>query len=199
MNFFALFPTFFRISSFVFGRTKKFIQIRNYLKKIFLATERMMLTKNRYFVGSAVQLLPQHAETTNLFDHLSRHHSVLYAECKVRFDSRPKQKTIWDAFASVTPYKKGSKRHKSMTDMITFHLVKDMVTINTVTNPGFANMIRSLDKSYVCYTITYLFFSSCHPRTVRQMHGHKWKLSYHKLNIIQRQWTCGPAEQRSPT
>ncbi len=93
--------------------------------------------------------------TTNLFDHLSRHHRALYDECKARSDCRPKQKTISDAFASVTPYAKGSKRHKEITDAITFHLAKDMVPINTVTNPGFANMIRSLDKRYVIPSRTY--------------------------------------------
>ncbi len=41
--------------------------------------------------------------TTNSFDHLSRHHRALYDECKARSDCRPKQKTISDAFASVTP------------------------------------------------------------------------------------------------
>ncbi len=151
MNFFALFPTFFRISSFVFGRTKKFIQVWNYLstwKKYF------WLQKGWCWPKTGTQATT-HRNTTNLFDHLSRHHRVLYAECKARSDCRPKQKTILDAFASVTPYKKRSKRHKSMTDMITFHLVKDMVPINTVTNPSFANMIRSLDKSYVIPSRTY--------------------------------------------
>lgn len=93
--------------------------------------------------------------TTNLFDHLSRHHKALYDECRARSDCRPKQKTISDAFASVTPYEKGSKRQKDITDAITFHLAKDMVPINTVTKHGFANMIRSLDQRYVMPSRTY--------------------------------------------
>ena len=69
--------------------------------------------------------------------------------------SQPKQKTISDAFAGVTLYEKGSKRHKDITDAITFHLAKDMVPIYTVTIEGFKKMIRSLDKRYVIPPRTY--------------------------------------------
>ena len=48
-----------------------------------------------------------------------------------------------------TPYKKGSKRQRKITDSITLHVAKDMVPINTVTKEGFKNMISLLDKWYV--------------------------------------------------
>lgn len=92
--------------------------------------------------------------TTNLFGHLSRHHKALCEECKARSDCRPKQKTILDSFASVTPYEKGSKQ-KDITDAITFHLANDMVPVNTVTKEGFKSMNRSLDKWYVIPSQTY--------------------------------------------
>lgn len=54
-----------------------------------------------------------------------------------------------DDFVRVTPCEKASKRQTEITDVITFHLAKDMLTIITVTKEGFTNMIRSLDKRHV--------------------------------------------------
>ncbi|XP_076866871.1 E3 SUMO-protein ligase ZBED1-like [Brachyhypopomus gauderio] len=93
--------------------------------------------------------------TTNLFDHLKRHHKALHDQCKARSGCYPKQKTVLDAFASVTPYERGSKRQREITDAITFHLAKDMVPMNTVTKEGFKKMIRTLDKRYELPSRTY--------------------------------------------
>ncbi|ROJ62562.1 hypothetical protein DPX16_21548 [Anabarilius grahami] len=65
--------------------------------------------------------------TTNLSDHLKRHHKALYDEYKVKSGCQPKQTNICDAFASVTPYQKGSQRQKEITDTLTFHIAKDML------------------------------------------------------------------------
>ncbi|XP_076837705.1 E3 SUMO-protein ligase ZBED1-like [Brachyhypopomus gauderio] len=64
-------------------------------------------------------------------------------------------RTVLDAFASVTPYERGSKRQREITDAITFHLVKDMVPMNTVTKEGFKKMLRTLDKRYELPSRTY--------------------------------------------
>ncbi|XP_076874456.1 E3 SUMO-protein ligase ZBED1-like [Brachyhypopomus gauderio] len=113
----------------------------------------MTLTKNSVFVDNALQLL--RGNTTNLFDHLKRHHKALHDQCKARSGCYPKQKTVLDAFASVTPYERGSKRQREITDAITFHLAKDMVPMNTVTKEGFKKMIRTLDKRYELPSRTY--------------------------------------------
>lgn len=70
--------------------------------------------------------------TTNLFDHLNRHHKAQYYQCKARSEGHPKQQSISDALARVAPYEKGSKRQREITDAITLHLAKDMAPTNTV-------------------------------------------------------------------
>ena len=40
-----------------------------------------------------------------------------------------KQKTLKESFASVTPYEKSSRRHREVTNAITYYLAKDMVSI----------------------------------------------------------------------
>lgn len=42
-----------------------------------------------------------------------------------------------DAFASVTPIKKGSRQKRGIPDAVTFHLAKDTTLINTATKEGF--------------------------------------------------------------
>ncbi|XP_038590224.1 E3 SUMO-protein ligase ZBED1-like [Micropterus salmoides] len=90
--------------------------------------------------------------TTNLFDHLNRHHKAQNDQCKARSEGRPKQQSISVAFA---PYEKGSKRKREITDVITLRLAKDMAPINTVTKEGFKNMIQTLDKRYKIPSRTY--------------------------------------------
>ncbi|XP_039519610.1 E3 SUMO-protein ligase ZBED1-like [Pimephales promelas] len=58
------------------------------------------------------------------------------------------QVSIVQAFASVTPYEKGSKRHKEITDAITNHICKDMVPAYIVSKDGFRRLIQTLDKRY---------------------------------------------------
>ncbi|KAI2644978.1 zinc finger BED domain-containing 1-like protein [Labeo rohita] len=97
----------------------------------------------------------KHGNTTNLSDHLKRHHKALYDEYKAKSGCQPKQTNICDAFASVTPYQKGSQRQKEITDAITFHIAKDMLPLNTVAKEGFKKMIRTLDRRYVIPSRTY--------------------------------------------
>jgi len=96
--------------------------------------------------------------TTNLFQHLKQRHKKLHDQCmstkssetdKSTPQSQPsEQVSIVQAFASVTPYEKGSKRHKEITDAITNHICKDMVPAYIVSKDGFRRLIQTLDKRY---------------------------------------------------
>lgn len=100
--------------------------------------------------------------TTNLYQHLKKHHRQLYDECTVRNEvlspvaqSNVKQTSVLESFAAVTPYEKGSRRHREITNSIMHYLAKDMVSINTVSNEGFKKLIRTLDKRYAIPSRTY--------------------------------------------
>lgn len=97
--------------------------------------------------------------TTNLYQHLQKHHRQLYDECMAKRPTdenissqpprlTPKQTSIVQALESGTPYDKSSRRYSEITDAIASYLAKDMVPINTVTKDGFKNLILTLDKRY---------------------------------------------------
>ena len=82
---------------------------RHQLYGMIAATERMLLATKRYFVNSGLQLLPIH-ETANSVDRSKSvpKRSVLQVQSQIGMSS----KSILYAFASVTPYKKISKRQR---------------------------------------------------------------------------------------
>ncbi len=99
------------------------------------------------------------SNTTNLFQHLKQRHK-LYDQCmstksietnKSTHQSQPEpteQVSIVQAFASVMPYEKGSKRHKELTDAVTYHICKDMMPAHIVSKDGFRRLIQTRDKRY---------------------------------------------------
>ncbi|XP_010772682.1 zinc finger BED domain-containing protein 1-like [Notothenia coriiceps] len=92
--------------------------------------------------------------TTNLLNHLQRHHKIQYALAKKdnpKKKSNPQtttQTSISQTLFNGTPYSHSSRRHKEITKAITFYLAKDMASINTVQNEGFKNLMKTLDKRY---------------------------------------------------
>ena len=66
-----------------------------------------------------------------------------------------KQTTITASFASVTPYKRSSRRHREITTAITHYIAKDMVPVNTVTKDRFKNLLRTLDRRFEIPSRTY--------------------------------------------
>ncbi|RXN32801.1 zinc finger BED domain-containing 1-like protein [Labeo rohita] len=100
------------------------------------------------------------SNTTNLFQHLKQRHKKLHDQCmstksiktnKSTHQSQPEQTeqvSIVQAFASAVPYEKGSKRHKEITDAITYHICKDMMPAHIVSKDGFRRLIQTLDKRY---------------------------------------------------
>ncbi|KAK0138123.1 Zinc finger BED domain-containing protein 1 [Merluccius polli] len=89
--------------------------------------------------------------TTNLYQHLKRHHKVQYDEAMQGKKSESRsttQTSITDTLHNATPYPHNSSRSKEITEAIAYHLAKDMVPINTVERDGFRKMLHTLDKRY---------------------------------------------------
>ena len=81
---------------------------------------------------SAIVAAPQ-SNTTNLYQHLKRHHKVQSDEAvqgKKSSESHPTTQTsITDTLHNATPCPRYSSR-SNITDTIAYHLAKDMVPIN---------------------------------------------------------------------
>ena len=100
-----------------------------------------------------------YGNTTNLFNHLKSKHRVIHDQAlKEQKDSKMKssstpatttQSSIKDTLYNATAYPTSSRRHKEVTDAVTFMIGKDMCPINTVSAPGFKKLIHTLDKRYV--------------------------------------------------
>lgn len=95
--------------------------------------------------------------TTNLFIHLKSSHKPIYVQAvKEQREKAPStsvsdtatQLSIQATLYNAAPYPTSSRRHKEITNSITFFLAKDQCAINTVENPGFKKMVKTLDKRY---------------------------------------------------
>ncbi|XP_057208062.1 E3 SUMO-protein ligase ZBED1-like [Triplophysa rosa] len=93
--------------------------------------------------------------TTNLYNHLKRHHKIQYELAMRDKGATPKyasrlttQTSITQTLHGASPYPLSSQRHKDITNAIAYHLAKDMIPINTVTSDGFKAMIKTIDKRY---------------------------------------------------
>ncbi|KAL6465097.1 hypothetical protein MHYP_G00252300 [Metynnis hypsauchen] len=112
-------------------------------------------------------VLTSRGNTTNLYQHLKKHHRQLYDECMLkrsRDESLPRaqlpgttarQTSVTQAFDRIAPYEKSSQRHREITDAIAKYLAKDMVPIYTVSKNGFQNLLLTLDKRYQLPSRTY--------------------------------------------
>ena len=58
------------------------------------------------------------------------------------------QPTVKNLFASDTLLTPGDNRHKSIADTITYFLCKDNVSFNTVSGPGFQELLKVLEPRY---------------------------------------------------
>lgn len=112
--------------------------------------QRVIICKQCFCIVAAPQ-----GNTTNLYNHLKRHHKIQY-ELAMRDKGATPQNTsrqttqtsITQTLYGASPYPSSSQRHKDITKAITYYLAKDMAPINTVKNKGFKAMIQTLDKRY---------------------------------------------------
>lgn len=101
--------------------------------------------------------------TTNLFQHLRKHHKAIYDNCMAKnpttsMSSGPstsQQASLTDMFESITPYERDKKRHREITQAIAEFIGKDMMPLNTVTKVGFTALVKTLDKRYSMPSRTY--------------------------------------------
>lgn len=90
--------------------------------------------------------------TINLLNHFERHHKIQYEQAtkdnpKKKKPGRPTTQTsITQTLYNATPYPDSSRRHKEITEAVTFFLAKDMASMNTVQNDGFKHLVKTLDK-----------------------------------------------------
>lgn len=103
--------------------------------------------------------------TTNLFNHLKKHHPSDYSE-SAPFTATshprsstattspaptgpgPRQQSIVSSFAAITLYEHNSKRKKAITKAITYCLAKDMMPLSSVEKDGFKYLMKVLDPRY---------------------------------------------------
>ncbi|KAL3995876.1 N-acetyltransferase 8 [Sarotherodon galilaeus] len=101
--------------------------------------------------------------TTNLYQHLKTQHKTEYDRCMAKKSSSVQNKpsnvtrqgSLTELFEGVTPYERTSKRHVEITKAVTHCIAKDMMPVNTVTKPGFNNLVTTLDKRYRMPSRTY--------------------------------------------
>ncbi|KAK0147407.1 Zinc finger BED domain-containing protein 1 [Merluccius polli] len=130
-----------------------------------------------------VKVATSAGNTTNLHRHLRVHHLNLY-ECMAKknsetsssSDTSAKPPTITSLFASVTPYKRTSRRHKEITAAVTTYISKNMVSVNTVTKDAFKSLLRTMDKRYVLPSRTYFnqvaipqLYAECKAKVVNEL------------------------------
>ena len=93
--------------------------------------------------------------TTNLYNHIKKHHTSLYAELnasnsipKPKKTSSGQQATIVECISKTTTYKRTSKEHKELTTAVTKCLAQDMLPLYTVDKQGFRDMMLKANPRY---------------------------------------------------
>lgn len=121
--------------------------------------------------------------TTNLFQHLKKHHKAVYDSCMARMpttsattSTSSRQGTLTELFESVTPYERSSKRHAEITQAITEFIAKDMMPISIVTKPGFTTLVSTMDKRYRIPSATHFsqvaipeLYKNCRQRVAKEL------------------------------
>ena len=94
--------------------------------------------------------------TTNLYNHIEKHHPALYNDliASNSIPMRPKktpngqQPTIADCISKTVKYKHMSKEHKELTTAVTKCLAQDMLPLYTVDKPGFRYMMLKANPKF---------------------------------------------------
>ena len=99
----------------------------------------------------------KHANTSNLYSHLSKHHPIEYQAVRPKRNGKGKGKassstakecTIEESFKLATKLRSDSREHKELTKAITYYLAKDMRPAYSVELPGFRSMVSKLNPRY---------------------------------------------------
>ena len=90
--------------------------------------------------------------TTNLFQHLRKHHRAVYAELGPRKQPKREASPVQPMLGSVVMksalYSSGSSQAKDLNRAVTYHITKDAMALSTINKPGFHLMVLKLNPRY---------------------------------------------------
>ena len=101
--------------------------------------------------------------TTNLHNHLKRHHDIQVKLCPPKSaklsststenNRSPQQRTLLSTWTKLS---RDSARHKSISQAVVQYIVQDMRPLDSVNDPGFINLIPVLEPRYDLENIPWL-------------------------------------------
>ena len=97
-----------------------------------------------------------HANTSNLYSHLKKHHLIEYQAVRPKRNDKGKlrkglvkyNRTIEESFKLATKLRSDSREHKELKKTVTYYLAKDMRPAYSVELPGFRSMVSKLNPRY---------------------------------------------------
>lgn len=114
------------------------------------------------------------SSTSNLYQHLERHHPEQYASVapssssrsssKLKRSSRGFQPNLLD----ILPFDKKKEKHQQLVKAVTRYLVSGVVPLWTVDKPEFRNLLQQLEPRFKCPSRKY-FTSVAIPETYNNM------------------------------
>ncbi len=99
----------------------------------------------------------KHANTSNLYSHLKKHHPIEYQAVRAQRKEEGKGKassstarecTIAESFKLATKLSSDSREYRELTKAVTYYLAKDMRPAYSVELPGFHRMVSKLNPRY---------------------------------------------------
>ncbi|XP_003388406.1 PREDICTED: zinc finger BED domain-containing protein 1-like [Amphimedon queenslandica] len=108
--------------------------------------------------GCKTKIKQSCGNTSNLLKHLKTKHGKEHQECmdemKASTEKRRKttvdlQPTLAQTLSSTTPYPKDSARKQKLDKAVMSMIITDLQPMSIVSDPGFQNLVETLDKRYV--------------------------------------------------
>lgn len=131
------------------------------------------------------------SSTSNLFQHLERHHPNEYSAVapststrsikrKAAQETPTGQKKLFD----MLPFDSKKEKHKQLVRAVTNYLVSGSVSLHTVDKPAFRNMLYQLEPRFRCPSRKYFSYTAI-PELYNEM---KAELAFNLRNI--KQFSC---------
>lgn len=143
-----------------------FLQIRNYTMKFMIYT---VLQVTCDLCDKNIKV--SHSSTSNLYQHLQRHHPKEYSsvapKASVRGlnpDYKEKNELGQKTLFEMVPYDKNKDRHKALVSAVTNYLISGQVPLYTVDKKSFRNMLSTFDSRFKCPSRNY-FTNTAIPET----------------------------------
>ena len=88
-----------------------------------------------------VRVKAKHANISNLYSHLKKHHPIEYQAVRPKHNGKGKGKALSNTAWECTKLRSDSRENKELTKAITYYLVKDMHPAYSVELSGFRSMV----------------------------------------------------------